>query len=157
MFPKLPKACLFVTASFIFSSCAPGKGPFLMVRMCLSNEQGVAEFVDELKTIATAEKLEFIDNSNNAQLGPKEVGNAGGERTGGSRVIDIRVMRKDGMAIGATNVGLPGFQMAMGFSEGASAVDAQDFANRTLVRIKKRWMVESVPSGAGAKPMAGCR
>ena len=154
---NLSKICTFVIASLLLGGCAPGKRPFLMVKMCLSNEQGVAEFIDELKATASAEKLEFVDNSGNAERELKEAGYAGRERTGGSRVIDVRVIRNDGMGIGAANVGLPGFQMAMGFSKGSNALEAQNFANRTLVRFRKHWLVESVPSGAGAKPMAGCR
>ncbi len=154
---KIYKACTLTIVSLLLTGCSPGKRPFLMVQMCLLNEQGVGEFVDELKSVASEEKLEFTDNSSNAQRELKEVGYAGHERTGGSRVIDIRVVREDGMGIGAANVGLPGFQMAMGFSEGSSAAEAQNFANRTLARFKKRWLVELVPSGAGAKPMVGCR
>jgi hypothetical protein len=128
-----------------------------MVQMCLSNQQGVEEFIDELKSIAAAEKLEFIDNSSNAERGLNETGYVGHERTGGSQVMDIRLVRRDGMGIGATNVGLPGYQVAMGFAEGSKAVEAQDFAKRVLPRFKKRWLVEIVPTGAGAGPMAACR
>jgi hypothetical protein len=78
------------------------------------------------------------------------------ERAGAGRSIDVRVMRSDGMAIGATNLGLPGYQVAMGFSAGSNATEAQEFANRTLLRIRQRWLVKSVPAGAGAKPMADC-
>lgn len=154
---KRSKVCMLVTVALLLTGCAPGKHPFLMVQMCLSNQQGVEDFVEELKSVASAEKLEFVDNSSNAQQELKAVGYSGRERTDGSRVIDVRVMRNDGMAIGATNVGLPGFQMAMGFSEGSSAVEARNFANRTLARFRKHWSIESVPSGTGAKPMADCR
>ncbi len=153
---KLSKVCTLAVA-LLLTGCAPGKHPFLMVQMCLSSEQGVEAFVDELRSVAAAEKMEFVDNSRNAEQELKGVGYAGRERTRGNRVIDVRVMRKDGMAIGATNVGLPGFQMAMGFSEGSSAVETQNFANRTLARFRKHWSMESVPSGAGAKPMADCQ
>jgi hypothetical protein len=158
MYGKLTAICTLVAVSLLLTGCAPGKRPFLMVQMCLSNEQGVEEFIDELRSIAAADKLEFIDNSSNAERGLNETGYVGNERTGGSRVMDIRVVRRDGMGIGATNVGLPGYQVAMGFAEGGStAVEAQDFAKRVLSRLKKRWSVELVPTGAGAGPMAACR
>lgn len=157
MYRKLAKACALVAMSLFLVGCAPGRLPFLMVQMCLANKQGVEEFINELKSIAAAEKLEFIDNSSNAERGLNETGYVSHERTGGSRVMDIRLVRRDGMGIGATNVGLPGYQVAMGFAEGSNAVEAQNFAKRVLPRFKRRWLVELVPPGAGAGPMVGCR
>jgi hypothetical protein len=154
---KLAEVCTLAVVLSLSAGCAPGKRPFLMVQMCLSNEGGVDEFISELKSLSSEEKLQFVDNSRNAERELKGVGHAGLERTDASRLIDVRVMRSDGMGIGATNLGLPGYQMAMGFSAGSNATDAQELASRTLLRIKKRWSVESVPAGAGAKPMADCR
>ena len=100
MYRKLTKAGALVAVSLFLAGCAPGKRPFLMVRMCLSNQQGTEEFVNELKSIAADEKLEFIDNSGNAERGLKETGYVGRERTGGSRVMDIRVVGGNDMEIG---------------------------------------------------------
>ncbi len=156
MYRILSPICTLVAVSLLLTGCVPGKRPFLMVQMCLSNEQGAEEFIDELKSIAGAQKLEFIDNSSNAERGLNETGYVGHERTNGSRVMDIRVVRRDGMGIGATNVGLPGYQIAMGFSEGSNSGEARDFAKRVLQRFKKRWLVELVPTGAGSRPSTGC-
>ncbi|MBS0422254.1 MAG: hypothetical protein JSR66_31405 [Proteobacteria bacterium] len=157
MYLKLAQACALVAVSLLLAGCAPGKRPFSMVQMCLSNQQGIEELIDELKSIAAAENLEFIDNSSNAERGLIDTGYVGHERTSGSRALDIRIIRRDGMGIGATNVGLPGYQVAVGFAEGSNAAEAQDFAKRVLSRFKKRWLVQIVPGGAGAGPMAGCR
>lgn len=146
-----------ITAALLLVGCAPEKHPFLMVKMCLSNEQGAAAFIDELKSIASAEKLDFVDNSNNTERELRAVGYAGHERTGRSRVINVGVLRKDGMGIGAGTLGLPGYQVAMGFSEGSNAVEAHDVANRVLTRLRQHWRIEVVPAGTGAKPMAGCK
>jgi len=158
---RMPKRFLevgaLVIASLLLTGCAPGKRPFLMVQMCLSNQQGVEEFISELKSVASEEKLELIDNSRNAQQELKQLGSADGERPDGSRLIDIRLTRKDGMGLGAINVGLPGYQVAVGFAEGSSLPEAQQFANRTLVRFRTHWLVAPVPDGAGAQAMAGCR
>ena len=157
MSSSFSKLFALVIASMLVTGCAPGKRPFMMVEMCLSNEQGVEEFIKELKSTASAETLDFVDNSSNAQRELKELGYNDGLRPGGGRVIDIRLTRRDGMGIGAANVGLPGYQVAMGFSEGSDAGEAKNFANRTLMRFKRHWLVEVVPNGTGAKPMAGCR
>ena len=125
--------------------------------MCLSNEQGALQFVDEMKSIAAAENFDFVDNSRNTERELKVVDYAGTERTEGSRVINVGVLRKDGLGLGAGNLGLPGYQVAIGFSEGSNAAEAHDFADRVLARLRQRWQIEAVPSGSGAKPMLGCK
>jgi hypothetical protein len=154
---KLFGACVLVIVSFLLAGCALGKRPFLMVQMCLSNAKGIDEFIRELKSVAAAEKLKFVDNSGNAERELKEVGYAGRERTGGSRVIDVRVIRNDGMGIGASNVGLPGYQVAMGFSEGSDPSEAHRFADAVIKRLEQHWRVEKVPPGTGALPKPDCK
>jgi hypothetical protein len=136
--------------------CTPGKHPFLMAQMCLTNDQGVAGFIDELRAIAATEQMAFADNSKDVKRELEIVGYSDRDRTRGSHVLNIGVQRADGLGIGVSNVGLPGYQVALGFSEGNSAVDAHAFANRVVDRLSKRWPVSVVPSGAGAKPMSGC-
>ena len=105
--------CVLVTVSLVLTGCTPGKRPFLMVQMCLSNAKGIEEFVEELKSVAAAEKLEFVDNSGNAQGELDALSDPNVKRTGGSRMLDLRLTRNDGMGIGAGNVGLPGDAMPM--------------------------------------------
>jgi hypothetical protein len=151
------RQCALAVMSLLLIGCAPSKGPFLMVEMCLSNAEGVREFREELKSIASSEKMEFIDNSRNAQRGLETLGNAGNERKDDTSVVDLRVIRGDGTAISAANLGLPGYQMAVGFTEGSGVPPARAIAARTLSRLKMRWTVEPVPNGFGAAPMPGCR
>ena len=105
--------CVLVTVSLVLTGCTPGKRPFLMVQMCLSNAKGIEEFVEELKSVAAAEKLEFVDNSGNAQGELDALSDPNAKRTGGSRMLDLRLTRNDGMGLGAGNVGLPGGAMPM--------------------------------------------
>lgn len=148
---------LLVVALPLLLGCTPGKRPFLMVQMCLANDQGVSDFIDELRAIATVEKMDFLDNSANTKRELDAVGYAGDERTRGSPVINIGVQRSDGLGIGAGNLGLPGYQVALGFSAGSSTTEAQAFANRVVSQLEQRWRISFVPAGSGAKPMAGCR
>jgi hypothetical protein len=153
---KLLRADVLIAASLLFSGCAQGKHPFLMAQMCLSDQHDVSAFVGELKSIASAEKFDFVDRSNDTERELKTVGYVGSERTGGSRVINVGVLRRDGMGLGAGNLGLPGYQVAIGFSEGSNAAEARNFADRVLMRLRKHWRIELVPAGTGAKPMANC-
>jgi hypothetical protein len=81
--------------------------------------------------------------------------NQSGESAVRGRLRFIQWRANSGM--GAGNVGLPGYQVAMGFAEGSNAVEARDFANRVLTRLRQHRGIEVVPAGAGAGPMAGCR
>ena len=53
----------------------------------------------------------------------------------------------------AANIGLPGYQVAIGFSDGP---DAQAFAKRVIDRLKMQWRVETIPSDKGALPLKSC-
>lgn len=154
---RIRRQCGLVVVSLLLLSCAPAKRPFLMVEMCLSDAQGVADFREELRLIASAENMKFIDNSRNTEYGTQTIGGSGDDRNGGSPVVDLRLIRGDGTAISAANLGLPGYQMAVGFTEGSGVPIAREIAARTVSRLKMRWTVEPVPEGSGAKPMPGCR
>ena len=143
-------------AILLLLGCAPGKHPFLMVQMCLSNERGVTEFFDEMKSIAAANNMVFLDNSGDTIRELKATGYAGHERDGGSPAINFAVERKDGQGASAGNLSLPGYQVAVGFSEGSSPAEAQAFANVVVSRLEKHWKIHVVPRGTGAKPMPGC-
>jgi len=60
------------------------------------------------------------------------------------------------MGVTAGNLGLPGYEVALGFSEGSSGAEAREFANKVVKRLEQHWQVEIVPAGTGAKPMGGC-
>jgi hypothetical protein len=144
-------------AIWLLLGCAPGKHQFMMVQMCLTNEKGVAEFFDAMKSIAAANKMTFLDNSSDTNRELKAVGYAGRERQDGSPAINFGVLRKDGQGAFAGNLGLPGYQVALGFSEGSNPTEAHAFANMVVGRLEKHWQVHVVPRGTGAKPIPGCR
>lgn len=158
MFAKsIATAAALIIAAVVLNGCTSGKHPFLMVEMCLSNAQGARVLTDELRSIASAEKLDFIDRSSETERELKTVGYTGKERTANSRVINIGVLRRDGMGLGAGNLGLPGYQVAIGFSEGSNSIEAHQFADRVLKRLGQHWRIDTVPAGTGAKPMVDCK
>jgi hypothetical protein len=146
--------CLFV---LLLSACEGGKGPFRMVQICLGDAQGVSRFVEEMKSIAKSENMEYVDGSANTRRGLDNIGYAGSERKNGSPLIHVGVERRDTMGVTAGNLGLPGYQVALGFSEGSNPAEARAFADRTVKRLSQRWKVEVVPDSMGAKPLPGCR
>jgi hypothetical protein len=86
------------------------------------------------------------------------IGSSGHERADSSLVINIGVLRKDGLGFGVGNLGLPGYQIALGFSEGSgNAAEAREFADRVVKRLEQRWHIDVVPAGQGATPMSDCK
>ena len=154
---QMCRAGLVMVASLLLWDCAPAKGPFLIVQMCLADKEGVAEFIDELKAIAAAEKMSFTDRSSDTKRELEATGYSSPERAGGSPVINIGFIGKDGLGIGAGNLGLPGYQVAVGFSGNSNQSESDAFANRVVKRLEQHWHITVVPVGMGAKPMAGCR
>src|SRR3954471_9305438 len=60
---------LLLLAFGLLSGCSQGKRPFLMVQFCLADQADLAELKQELKSIAQAEGMEFIDGSEAAKQG----------------------------------------------------------------------------------------
>jgi hypothetical protein len=142
--------------ALMLCGCTPGKLPFLIVQTCLNDEAGVEAFVAKMQAIAFAEHMDFADNSEDVAQLQKNSGDSGQEKTHGSRVLHVSIRRADGVGTTATNLGLPGFEVALGFSEGSDAEFAHAFADRVMAQLSDHWKFVIVPSGTGAKPRGGC-
>lgn len=140
----------------VLHGCAPGKHSFLIVQTCLSDEHGFEALVREMKSIGAVENMNVVDHSEDVARLLEDVSYPGKKRTHGSRVIDVSIQRPDGVGVTASNLGLPGFEMAFGFSEGSDAEFAHAFADRVMTQLSTHWNFVVVPSGAGAKPKGGC-
>jgi hypothetical protein len=147
---------LSVALGLLLVGCSSGRHSFLVAQTCLGDANGIEAFMKEMQDIGIAENMTFVDHSRAVAQQLNEVGYSGLERTHGSQVIDVSVQRPDGVGVTATNVGLPGFEIALGFSEGSDREFAHAFANRVLARLGARWRLVIVPSGTGAKPKGDC-
>jgi len=127
-------------------SCAPGKSSFLIVQLCLENKEGLKDFTERLRWIARSEQMEFVDDSSYVR---RELDQAG-------PIIHLEVDRGDGLGLTATNMGLPGYQVGIGFTEGANPPEGHAFAKRVVDQLKTRWQVLTVPTGRGAFPLKNC-
>lgn len=144
--------------SLSLMACTDGQErPFLTAQICVQDKAGMTKLVDELKTVATAKSMTFADNSADTQRDLKTVGYAGRERADGSPVLNVATERDDGLGVGATNVGLPGYQVALGFTEGADKAETERFTNDVIANLEKHWVVERLPAGIGALPKPDCR
>jgi hypothetical protein len=124
--------------------------------MCLRDEQDLALFTTMMKSVAMSERMEYSDSSAATQADLTSIYRKLGKENPNAPAINIFVLRKDGMGLGAGNMGLPRNQLAVGFSEGADSPEAQAFANKVISKLKSQWVIENVPPGKGALPLGKC-
>lgn len=128
------------------------KRPFLIVQLCFKDDRELVNFVRLLESIAYSDRMEYIDNSAPAERDLAAL-NAPGRL---APVIDMGVHDEFGVGLGVANLGLPKYQVAVGFSEGSKPVEARRFADTVVGQFRARWHVETVPEGRGALPITNC-
>jgi hypothetical protein len=136
-------------------SCAEGKRAFLTVQLCVRDRDGVSQLTDELRAVAVSNGMKFIDGSKAAERELATTGYA--ERSDGSPVVNVGVVRGDGLAALAGNVGLPDYHIAVGFLEGSDSSEALRFADSVIKRLETHWQIDKLPADSGTLPRPGCR
>jgi len=151
--------CVIIVAALSLSlaGCGRTKNAFTTVQFCVHDRAGAAELVADLKDIASAKHMEFFDSSTATANDLAKSGYRGRERADGSPVINVGVLRNDGLFVGGGNLGLPGYQVQLGFTEGSDRAQSNRFAEEVVARLRQRWPVRVLPPGAAAAPMADCR
>ena len=141
---------------FFLASCSQGQRPFLIAQVCLQSPADVDQFLAELQRLSILEKFESVDASASTaqKLAVMGAGDLVKDRAG--KVVDVLLRRKDGVGLAATNIGLPGYQVTIGFSAGADDRAATLFADRIIGVIGKRWRVEAASGEAGANGLSNC-
>lgn len=109
-----------------------------------------------MQSIAQSEHMTFIDNSAATQKDLESVDHTLEKLHQTSPVINIGVEREDRTGLGAGNLGLSTYEVAVGFSEGSNPSEAHRFADMVVKRLGELWHVETVPAGTGARPMKTC-
>ena len=85
----------------ISQGCAVGKRPFLVVQLCLRNEQNVAIFMDMVKSITRSEHIGYGDRSAVTQKEMAEL-----KISPKYRVINLGWAGAAGVGWSASNIGL---------------------------------------------------
>lgn len=146
--------CIVVLLETILYGCEDGKeGPLLSAQICVRDKNGMKLMFEELQAIASAKHMQYVDNSTKTQRDLRAVGYAHLV----DPVVNISVERADGLGVGATNVGLPTFQIALGFTEGSNPEESRDFADGVIRRLEVHWHVERMPANLGVTPDNNCR
>lgn len=136
--------------------CSPAQEAFRSVQICVVDERGVAELKDLMRATAASEHLQFIDNSAQQGSDLKAMGADKLLKRDVSLAIDFHIEGNSGMGVTAGNLGLPPYQVAMGFTEGSDPADVRRLSARLIQALSQRWQVETIPAGKGAMPMKSC-
>lgn len=151
------KMCLRVAVMIALTGalcgCPEGKRPFKIVQLCLGDQKNLTQFANILKSVAQSESMAFIDGSASTARDLKEIGV---KIDPSAPIINLGVERKDGMGLIAGNLGLPNYQVALGFSEGSDSAEAHRFADTVVRKVSEQWHVLVVPAGRGALPLTTC-
>jgi hypothetical protein len=147
---------LLLSSLALLFGCTPGKPPLLMVQLCLKDDQGVSEFMSVMRSIAHSENMTFVDGGADTQTELKIVGAKMDKLDTAGSVINIGLDRGGYTFMMGGNLGLPTYQVALGFSADPNPSEARRFADVVVKRLGTHWKVEAVPAGIGALPMKTC-
>lgn len=155
--PLFPRLLLPMFAAVVaLIGCARAQEAFLTVQMCVDDQRGVADLKNVMRTVAQSEGLQFIDNS--PQHGA-DLKNIGGDKALGrdsAYSIDFHIEGESGLGATATNLGLPPYQVGLGFTEGNDPAKARKLANELNRALSQRWDVQKVTLAKGILPMENC-
>jgi hypothetical protein len=140
----------------ILGDCVEGKYPFLMVQLCLRDAESLALFTRSMQSIAQAENMTFHDGSEITVEILNEMDKENRVHDPRGPVIHLDIGDNYGIGVTAANLGLPGYQVALGFSEGSRPEEARRFARRVVDQLSARWQIQAVPDGEGAQPLQNC-
>lgn len=153
---RSPLSSVFLVSLALLLGCARGKQSLLTIQLCLNDDRGVSEFKSIMRSIAVAENLKFVDGSAETQRNLKITDAKFDKLNIPDSVINIGLDRGDRNLMMGGNLGLPTYQVALGFSSDPNPTEAQRFADVVVKRLGTRWQVETVPTGTGALPMRTC-
>lgn len=152
-----PHLSLVVLASLaVLIGCTHGNRTLLQVELCLNDDQGIADFKSMMRSIAAAQNLRFVDVGAQTQRDLKVIGAKMDKLDTPGTVINIGLDRGDRNLMMGGNLGLPTYQVALGFSDEPNPSQAQQFADMVVQGLRSHWQVETVPIGTGALPMQTC-
>ncbi|GGZ33714.1 hypothetical protein [Asticcacaulis endophyticus] len=156
---KIIKSLFAATLIFLpLQGCSEGiEDPSITTHLCAQNKEGIYQLKEELKLIASDENMKFQDYSEDVRRDLKIIDSKYAKRADGSPPVHFEVHGKNELGLTASNISLPGYQIAIGFAGGKNHTETEQFADKMITRLEKQWPVERLPDGTGATPKPGCR
>jgi hypothetical protein len=149
--PKKRALILLPLILLALSGCV-GERPFMMVQLCLKDDQNVDLFKKSIRSIAQSKHMKFTDGSIENQKSLEAM-----KSSPNYPLIDIGAEAEDGTAMGAGNLGMSKYEVAIGFSAGSDAARSRKFAAEVIKSLQLKWKIYPVPPNRGAFPLAACR
>lgn len=109
-----------------------------------------------MRDVAQSQKLKFIDNSVQQGDDLEAMGADKTLKSNAAYAIDVHIEGAGGMGVTAGNLGLPRYQVALGFTKGPDADTAHRLSDQLIRALSQRWRIETLPKGAGAIPIKTC-
>ena len=127
-----------------------------MIQLCVKDDRGVADFMNAMRAIAASEHMTLVDGGAQAQRDLKTTGAKFAKLATPGSVINFGIDRGKHSIVMGGNLGLPTYQVAMGFSGAEDPEEMKRFADVVVKRLAMLWPVQMVPDGTGAFPMKTC-
>lgn len=137
-------------------ACNGAPRPYLIVHVCVRDDRGFEILRSELAQVADSMHMTYVDGSEWTQRSVERMTTDTVKRSDNTPYLNIQLNRSDGLGVGAGNLGLPGYEVALAFNAGRDHAESVRFANDVVGRLRGHWNVDTVPAGEGAKPMGGC-
>ena len=147
-------ACL--ATCVLITGCHSGKRPFALARVCLPTQQDVPALVNELRRLGQAQHMEFFDRTSATKSERQALRKPSVYPRKDDFVLNVGILRRDGMGVTTSELGGPGFQVGLGFSEGANPTEARQFEETTISKLRQRWVVDVQSGEIGLEPLARC-
>jgi hypothetical protein len=153
---RLIPSVFALSISLSLQGCYKSQEAFLQIQTCVVDQSGVTKLIALMRNIARDENLRFVDNSANVRRELKAIDADNTIERNTASTIDLHIEGKRGLGVSAGNLGLPPYQIVLGFTEGTDRAKAHRLAKRLVSELSNNWHVEVVPQGKGTFPMKSC-
>lgn len=156
--PSFRTLCITVGASILIAACGAAQSNNRIVQFCLHDTAGIDHLRSVMRSFADAQSMTFIDNSAQTQADLQLIGVNSPPLPEGEPLINMGINGPGGLGVTAGNLGLPGYQVALGFTEGTDATMGKAFADALVRELDQRWELVEVPNPdeRGAFPLPNC-
>ncbi|WP_290887248.1 hypothetical protein [Arenimonas sp.] len=124
-----------------------------MVQVCVEDDGGLELFKRTLRSIALEENMRYVDRG---EASEKELQQLDALDRPSGTLVNVGVIGSDGHSLGAGNLGLNTYDIAVGFAHGRDGSAGVEFSHRVVAQLEQHWVVTPVPKDSGALPNPGC-
>jgi len=142
--------------SIFLDGCGRSQEAFLTVGVCAGDQGGVEQVLETMRATAKSAGLKFIDQSAETRANLENVDANKSLKYGADSLVDAHIEGAGGMGVTASNLGLPPFQIALGFTAGSDSAKGHHLADQLVRALSERWHVQKIPEGEGVRPLKEC-